>query len=119
MAQTFEKNKLSGSTNGRGIKITATATPGTLIHTAVSGTTNWDEIFLFVANTDTVERKLTIEYGGTTSPDDLIEVPIPPESGLVAVLPGLIVNNGVAVRAFAASANVLIGFGYIHEVRTV
>ena len=35
---TFTKKKLSGSTDGKPIAVAATATPGTLIHTAVTGT---------------------------------------------------------------------------------
>ena len=39
---TFSKIPLSGSTNGKGILVAATATLGTTIHTAGSGTTNFD-----------------------------------------------------------------------------
>ena len=82
----FTKEIFSGSTNGRNIKVVATATAGTLIHTANS--TAKDEIWLYACNTDTIARKLTIEFGGATSPDDLIEVTIAPEAGLVLVIPG-------------------------------
>ncbi len=37
---TYSKVLLSGSTNGKQIKVAATATPGTTIHTAVTGTTS-------------------------------------------------------------------------------
>lgn len=70
-------------------------------------------------NTDTTARKLTIEWGGTTSPDDLIEVTIPPESGLILVVPGLIIKGNatpLVVRAFAASANVITIHGYYHKI---
>ncbi len=115
----FNKNKLSGSTNGRGIKVVATATTGTTIHTAVAGTTanTWDEIWMWAVNSDTSARKLTIEFGGTTSPDDTIEVTIPAESGLFLVIPGLILDNGVVVTAFCATANVVDIFGYVNEIR--
>lgn len=115
----FNKNKLSGSTDGRGIKVVATTTPGTTIHTAVSGTTanTWDELWMWAVNSDTAAKKLTIEFGGTTSPDDTIEVTIPPESGLFLVVPGLILDNGSVVKAFAASANVVMIHGYVNEIR--
>ncbi len=38
---TFSKTKLSGSTDGKQIKVVATSTPGTTIHTGVSGTTDY------------------------------------------------------------------------------
>lgn len=111
---TISRQLLSGSTNGRGVKVAATATPGTVIHTAHA--TSLDEVWLWCVNTDSSARKLTVEFGGTTSPDDLIEVSIPPESGLVLVSPGLTVTGGVVVRAFAATANVLVVTGYVNRI---
>ena len=111
---TFSKQLLSGSTNGRPIKVAATSTPGTTVHTAHA--TDKDEIFLYAFNSDTTERKLTIEFGGTTSPDDTIEVKIPPESGVQVVIPGLILTGGVVVKAFCASANVVMIVGYVNRI---
>ena len=104
---------LSGSTSGRPIKVAATATAGTLIHTAVAGTSQFDSLYLFANNTDSTARKLTLEWGGTTSPDDLIEVTIPAEHGLYTVVYGLKLNGGVVVRAFAATANVINITGWV------
>ena len=111
---TISRQLLSGSTNGRGVKVAATATPGTMIHTAHA--TSLDEVWLWCVNSDTVARKLTVEFGGTTSPDDLIEVSIPSESGLVLVSPGLTVTGGVVGRAFAATANVLVVMGHVNRI---
>lgn len=49
----LSKTKLSGATNGKQIKVVATATPGTTIHTAVAGTATWDEVWIcaFVTGT--------------------------------------------------------------------
>lgn len=116
MAQAFTKTLLSGSTNGKMIKVAATATLGTTIHTAVSGTSSMDEIWLYAVNSDTTNRKLTIEFGGATSPDNLIEVTIPAESGLVCVVPGLLLQNSLVVTAFAATANVVMIGGYVNRI---
>lgn len=116
---TFTKRELSGSTDGRMIKVAATATAGTLIHTATTGNTtsdDYDEIYLWAMNSDTTVRKLTIEFGGVTSPDDLIEVFIEPEAGLVQVVPGLPLNNTVVVRAFCSTANVVMMVGYVNRI---
>jgi hypothetical protein len=114
---TFSKQLLSGSTNGRAIKIAATATAGTLIHTAVSGTSAEDEIWLYAHNTSASVVKLTLEWGGTTSPDDLIEVNVPVDgTGLILVAPGILLQNGLVVRAFAGTANVLNIFGYVNRI---
>ncbi len=108
------KLKLSGSTDGRMVKVAATATAGTTIHTAHS--TSLDEVWLWAVNSDTTARKLTIEFGGTTSPDDLIELTVAPESGLTLICPGLIVTNSVVVRAFCATANVVNVVGFVNRI---
>lgn len=112
----FTKQKLSGSTNGKPIKIDSISSPGTTIHTSVSGETSFDEIWLWASNTDTSARKLTIEFGGTTSPDDLIELTIPSESGLSLIVPGLVLQNSLVVKAFASTANVLNIVGYVNRI---
>lgn len=113
---TFSKLLLSGSTNGRQIAVAATATPGTLIHTAVSGTSSIDEIWLYAVNSSASAVKLTIEYGGTTANTDHIESTIPAESGLVLVCPGLVLNNALVVRAFAGTTNVINISGYVNRI---
>ena len=112
---TFSKIPLSGSTNGRGILVAATATPGTLIHTAVSGTSSFDEVWLYCQNTSTSSVALDIEFGGTATADN-IEITIPGESGLVLVIPGLFLNNALVVRAWAGTTNVLAIHGYVNRV---
>ncbi len=113
---TFNKIPLSGSTNGRGVQVSATATPGTVIHTAVSGTTNFDEVWLYAENSSTISVPLTIEFGGTSATSDTIEITVAGKSGLVLVCPGLFLNNGLIVRAFAGTTNVLSIFGYVNRV---
>ena len=113
---TYTKKLLSGSTNGRPIQVAATATAGTLIHTAVSGTSDLDEIWLWCINTDSSDVELTIEYGGVTDPDDLIIVTIPLRNGLVLVIPGLLLQNSLVVRAFAGTADVLLITGFVNGI---
>lgn len=111
---TITKTKLSGSTDGRMVKVAATATAGTTIHAAHASAL--DEVWLWAVNSDTAARKLTIEFGGTTSPDDTIEVTIANESGLVLVVPGLILSNSTVVRAFCATANVVMLAGFVNRI---
>ena len=116
MAQTFTKNKLSGSTNGKPIKLTTTATTGDTIHTAVAGTSSWDEIWIYATNNDSVSRNLTLEWGTTTAADGNIRVAIPATSGLTLVIPGLLLQNGLVLTAFASAANVVLITGYAHNI---
>ena len=115
---TAVKRKLSGSTDGRGIKVVATATAGTTIHTAVAGTTvgTFDEIWLFAYNSDASNQELTIEFGGTTAPDDNIKVTVAAKAGLMLVVPGLILQNSSVVKAFAAAANVIVITGFVNAI---
>jgi hypothetical protein len=114
---TYSKQLLSGSTNGKGIKVAATATAGTLIHTAVAGTSSEDEIWLYAHNTSGSAVKLTLEWGGVTAPDDHIEINIGAEgTGLILVAPGILLQNGLVVRAFASTANVINIFGYVSRI---
>lgn len=116
----FSKVQLSGSTGGRLIKVAATATAGTTIHATGTSSTILDELWLYAVNSDTTDRKLTIEFGGTTSPDDLIEQTITAESGLILVVPGLLLagdgTTARTVRAFAATANVVLIGGFVNRI---
>lgn len=114
---TFSKQLLSGSTNGKAIKVAATATAGTLIHTAASGTSTIDEIWLYAHNTSSATVKLTIEWGEATAPDGHIEINIGAEgTGMVLVAPGIPLQNSLVVRAFAGTANVINIFGYVNRI---
>jgi hypothetical protein len=116
---TFTKLVLSGSTDGRAIKVAATATPGTTIHTGSATATTHDEIWLYAMNTDTTARKLTIEWGGTSSPDDLIEITLPVEPGLILISPGLLIKGNATpliVRAFSSAADVITIHGYVNRI---
>jgi len=112
------KRKLSGSTDGKGIKVVATATTGTTIHTAVAGTTagTFDEIWLYAYNSHTSAVTLTIEFGGTTAPDQNIKVSLASQSGLSLIVPGLILQNEAVVTAFASSANVITISGWVNTM---
>ena len=112
------KRKLSASTNGKPIKVVATATAGTTIHTAVAGTTDgtYDEIWLYAYNGHTTAVTLTIEFGGATVPDQNIVITLPSKSGLNLIVPGLILQNGLVVAAFASVANVITISGYVNSI---
>lgn len=112
----FTKQLLSGSTNGKQIKVVATATLGTTIHTAVTGTSDIDEIYLYAVNSSASVVKLTIEFGGATSPDELIEYSVPAEDGLKLIIPGLPLQNSLVVTAFAGTANVIMISGYVNRI---
>lgn len=113
---TFSKVKLSGSTDGKGVKITATATAGTTAHTAHA--TALDEIYCWLSNLHTVDVTVTIEWGGVTDPDDLLvkTLTLPANSGPILVVPGLILTNSKVFAIFASVASKIIATGYVNRI---
>jgi hypothetical protein len=112
----YRVRKLSESDKGRGISVAATSSPGTLIHTAVESqaANEFDALTLRAVNTTGSAIKLTIEWGGTNTADQ-IEITIPGESGFTEVIPGHVLQDGAEVRAFAATANGLVIHGIVHR----
>lgn len=112
----YTRTTLSGSTDGNPIKVVATATPGTTIHTAHA--TALDAVYLWATNTDTVSRNLTLEWGGTTDPDNLIVDTAAIPAGLppVLLIDGQHATNSRVIRAFASAANVILVSGYIIRI---
>jgi hypothetical protein len=105
---------LSGSTSGRPIKVGATATPGTLIHTAQA--TSQDRLFLTATNTTASPITVTIEKGGVSVPDDLVvdafEVP---GGGFPWEFPPMQITGGLVIRAFAGTTNVILIDGFVNR----
>jgi hypothetical protein len=118
MSSSAFKRKLSGSTDGMGILVAATGSPGTLIHTAIASTTvgTFDEVWLWAYNSDSANRTLTIEFGDATVPTHNIKVSIPYQQGEILVVPGFILQNGATVRAFASVINVVAVSGFVNYI---
>lgn len=114
---TYSKQFLSGSVNGKAILVSGTGTgSANTIHTAISGTSSLDEIWLYAVNTSNSNVKLTIEYGETTSPNGHIEVTVLAEAGAVCVVPGFLLQNSLVVKAFAGTTNVITLYGFVNRV---
>jgi len=111
------KRKLSGSTDGRGVLITGTTATGTLIHTAATGTTTFDEIYAWAVNTATVDRKFTLEWGRSTgNVGQKVELTVPMQDGPYLVVPGWVLQNARQVRGFAAAASVITVYGFVNRI---
>jgi hypothetical protein len=117
---TFTKTKLSGSTNGRGIAISNTATAGNTIHATGTSSSTLDEIWLYAMNVHSASVLLTIEFGGATTTSDLIQVPVSAQSGLTLVVPGLVLSGtgsaATTVAAFANTASKIEIFGFVNRI---
>lgn len=116
--KTFTKHILGGSTNGAPIHIsnTAIATTVTAAHTAPTGTTGHDEVWLWASNraTDAV-RHAHVYFAGIASTHKISAV-IPPDDGGVLICPGLAINNGAAVRVTATASEAINIYGYVNRI---
>jgi len=97
----------SASINGRPILVAASGSPGTALHTGVSGTQSMDEVWIWANNNHTGDVNLTIEFGATGVPDNATICSVPYKSGAFLIVPGWRVNNTGVVRAYTSVANVL------------
>ena len=116
---TYTKYTFSSSGSGRGIKVVASGSPGTTIHTVSSAATNYDEIYLYAYNGHTANVILTIGLGGSTVPDDNIVITVPFKQGLYLIVPGLIIQGNaspVSVTAYANVANVISITGWVNRI---
>jgi len=112
------KRKLSGSTDGKAIKVTGTDTAGAVtVHTAVSGTTpgTFDEVWIYAYNGHSAAVVVTIEWGAADA-WNVVKVSVPNQSGLVPIIPGFLLQNGTVVEAFAATADVIGIHGFVNSI---
>lgn len=108
------KIPLSGSTDGRGVKVAATAIgTGTTIHTAVASGTDGDgdTIILKAFNSSTTASEtLILGWGGTTDPDDLEEYEVPARGSIL--IEGFL-RNSLILKAASDTADTVILFGHV------
>lgn len=120
MANATAMIPFSGSTQGQGVKVVATSTAGTLIHTTGTSATVIDRLNIWAYNGHTADVVLTIEFGGATVPDQNIVQTVTVKSGLTLVVDGLILlgdgSAGLTVKAFAAVTNVIVLSGYVMRI---
>jgi hypothetical protein len=119
---TFTKVNLSGSTQGKAIKIAATTSGsnGTTVHATGTSSSVIDELWLYAYNSSSSAVILTIQWGGITAVDNEYKLSIPATSGLTLVVPGLILTGdgttATTTRAYAATTNVITISGYVNRI---
>lgn len=112
-----KKVPFSEAVNWRGILITEVANPGNLIHTAVKEEASRDEVWLWASNSagGGAVVVLTVQFGGTTSPDDFVVVEVP-DNNTVPILQGRVLDAGLEVRVFDDTGNTVNVWGYVNRV---
>jgi hypothetical protein len=117
---TFSKVLLSGSTEGKPVKVVQTASTGTTIHATGTSSSVIDEVWLYAYNGHSADVVLTVQFGGTATPDNDIKLTIPAASGLTLVVPGLVLTGTSSaantIYAYAGTANVVTISGYVNRI---
>jgi len=110
------RKKLSGSTNGKGILVTGTATGASQTVHAVSA--NQDELHIWATNADLVnDYAVVIEMAGTTDPQDTIKRTIPAGNTLKVVDGITLSNSAGTVKAWGVTTGSKISlFGHVNEI---
>jgi hypothetical protein len=107
------RRTLSGSPTGAGIKISSTSS-GVEIHTHDStfNQSQFDEVHLWAYNSHSAAVTVTLQWGGTTDPDNLL--PIALNSGsFLQIVCGIPISGNLSVNAVAGTANKIIVYGYV------
>lgn len=112
---TYTKHLLSQSTNGRHVTLGATMSPGTLIHTAVSGTTDYDEIWIWAYNDNPANYTVTVEWGSTGS-SDCITSTLASKGGYISLVPGLLLNNSTQLRCYSGTVGGVAINGFVNRI---
>jgi len=110
------RKKLSGSTNGKGILVTGTATGASVTVHTVSA--NQDEIHIWASNVNSAtDYEIVIEMAGTTDPQDTIKLTIPAYS-IRKVVDGITLSNSAGVvKAWSVTTGSVISlFGHVNEI---
>lgn len=113
------RRTLSGSVNGTGIKVNSTST-GLEVHThdAEFNQSLFDELHLWAYNSSGSALTLTLQWGGTTSPDNLIVISLAGNTFL-KVVNGLHIGGNLSVNAIASTQDVVMLYGYaVSHVQT-
>lgn len=115
---TYSRILLSGSTNGLPIIVVATATPGTLIHTATAVATAFDEIYAWASNVTAAAATLTLEWGGVADPGSLmtLAVALPANSPPIPIATGQVLKGGLICRAFSSDASAINITGFVNRI---
>lgn len=105
------------STDGLAIDVVATSSPGTIVHTATSGTDYWDYVQVWLVNRDTVARDVVVEWGDTNA-KDRITIALAPSIGPVPVFESpRLLRDGRVVRVYCATTGVISAYGEVHTYR--
>ena len=90
----------------------------TTVHTAITGTADIDEVYVYGFNPQTDARLITFVLGatGAAGTGGQLQATIPAEGGLSLLIPGLPFNNANVISAYATAADAISVVGWVNRV---
>ena len=120
---TYSKEFFTGCATdegGTGIALAIDSGTFTTIHTTTTTASTLDEIWMYAVNSHSADLKVTIRFGGVEEPEDYIETTVTAESGLVLLVPGLILqgmaSTGQIILGAAATGDEVAVYGYVNRI---
>ena len=120
---TYSKEFFTGCATdqgGTGIALAIDSGTFTTIHATPTTTTTLDEVWLYAVNSHSADLKVTIRFGGIEEPEDYIETTVTAESGLVLLVPGLILqgmaSTGQIILGAAETGDEVAVYGYVNRI---
>jgi hypothetical protein len=101
---TISREFLSEGTNGLYVNITASGSPGNVIHTAINAGNQKDEIWLWGVTNAGTNSSIIIEWGGLDDVTDILSVGMPAANGEQLLVAGRSLAGGLEVRAYVNHA---------------
>jgi hypothetical protein len=75
-----------------------------------------DEIWLYAYNDDTGSRLVTVSWGAITEPSNSFRSYVAGKGGRTMIVDGMILQNGLTVRAYADAINVVVIDGFVNRI---
>ena len=114
---TYTKLPLSASNNGQNILISATTSgSGVNLHTALSGTSSLDEVYIYGYNDATSSILLSLNWGSVSESVSVCRALISPQVGRTLVIDGKLIQNGLTIKAYASVANFITVDGFVNRI---
>ena len=114
---TYTKFILSGSVNGQPILLnTSNSLNATPIHTSITSSSAFDEIYLYATNNNTFGITVTVCWGGTGSLNQL-PINIPSSVGRVCICDGVLLNNGLTALVYATVTGSILIDGFVNRIQ--
>lgn len=106
---------LSSAPGGSLICVIKAATPGTPIHSAIGGASQYDLVTLFACNNSSANMVVTLEVGGVADVN-LKKITIPGHAGDVTLLDRKYMGSSINIAGICANSSIITIDGWVDRV---